>query len=94
MNASSIGCTLLFLDLSQLRRCALNGPNVPDTATIDFPRGLQHRIHQKVLSGLYPAAELVERALAPEWGAEKAILDVGTGPGHWSVPDPIFRGAI
>lgn len=50
---------------------------------LNVSRGLQHRIHCAVLGGLYPGAELVERALAPEWGTEKAILDVGTGPGHW-----------
>lgn len=46
-------------------------------------RGLQHRIHARVLRGLYPGAAEVERALALTDGVEKTVLDVGTGPGHW-----------
>lgn len=46
-------------------------------------RGLQHKIHTYVMGGLYPGPDIVERVLAPEWGVEKAVLDVGTGPGHW-----------
>ena len=42
-------------------------------------------MHCTVLGGLYPGAEVVERVLAYEWGVEKAILDVGTGPGHWAI---------
>jgi len=52
---------------------------------VHFFRGLQHRIHGFVLGNLYPGAEVIDRILAPEWGVEKAILDVGTGPGHWAL---------
>ena len=48
---------------------------------------MQHQVLKMTLGGLYPAgaAELVKRALVPEPGRKRAILDVGTGTGAWYV---------
>ncbi|KAF8339182.1 S-adenosyl-L-methionine-dependent methyltransferase [Cantharellus anzutake] len=53
---------------------------------VEFDRlALQHRIHYHILGSLYPGGDLVDRILAPEWGVEKAVLDVGCGACHWAV---------
>lgn len=44
---------------------------------------LQHHIFTLSLGGLYPAADLVRRALQPRPNFKPAILDVGTGSGSW-----------
>ncbi|TBU35695.1 S-adenosyl-L-methionine-dependent methyltransferase [Dichomitus squalens] len=46
---------------------------------------LQHQIITLALGGLYPAPNLVRRALAPRPGKTPAILDVGTGSGSWAI---------
>ncbi|PIL24243.1 hypothetical protein GSI_13996 [Ganoderma sinense ZZ0214-1] len=52
---------------------------------------LQHQIITLALGGLYPAPNLVRKALAPRPGKAPAILDVGTGSGSWSAMcDQIF----
>ncbi|KAF8315417.1 S-adenosyl-L-methionine-dependent methyltransferase [Clavulina sp. PMI_390] len=65
--------------------------NQSDTYYLPAGRSrLEHKIHCKLLGGLYPGVEVVEAALAQEWGVERAILDVGTGPGHWAI-DMAYR---
>ncbi|RDX56492.1 S-adenosyl-L-methionine-dependent methyltransferase [Lentinus brumalis] len=46
---------------------------------------LQHQIITLALGSLYPAPNLVRRALAPRPGKTAAILDVGTGSGSWAI---------
>ncbi|KAM5532078.1 hypothetical protein V8D89_014242 [Ganoderma adspersum] len=46
---------------------------------------LQHQIITLALGGLYPAPNLVRKALAPRSGKAPAILDVGTGSGSWAI---------
>ena len=44
---------------------------------------LQHQVLTIALDGLFPAPNLVRRALSPRQGKVPAILDVGTGSGSW-----------
>ncbi|KAI0723973.1 S-adenosyl-L-methionine-dependent methyltransferase [Cerioporus squamosus] len=46
---------------------------------------LQHQIITLALGSLYPAPNLVRRALAPRPGKTPAVLDVGTGSGSWAI---------
>ncbi|KAI0748536.1 S-adenosyl-L-methionine-dependent methyltransferase [Daedaleopsis nitida] len=46
---------------------------------------LQHQVITLALGGLFPASNLVRRALAPRPGKISAILDVGTGSGSWAI---------
>ncbi|KAI0807727.1 S-adenosyl-L-methionine-dependent methyltransferase [Fomes fomentarius] len=46
---------------------------------------LQHQIITLALGGLYPAPNLVRRALAPRPGKVPTVLDVGTGSGSWAI---------
>ncbi|KAI0636697.1 S-adenosyl-L-methionine-dependent methyltransferase [Trametes polyzona] len=46
---------------------------------------LQHQVITLALGGLYPAPDLVRRALRPRPGKMPAILDVGTGSGSWAI---------
>ncbi|KAI0672942.1 S-adenosyl-L-methionine-dependent methyltransferase [Trametes maxima] len=46
---------------------------------------LQHQVISLALGGLYPAPDLVRRALRPRPGKIPAILDVGTGSGSWAI---------
>ncbi|KAI0822861.1 S-adenosyl-L-methionine-dependent methyltransferase [Trametes gibbosa] len=46
---------------------------------------LQHQVITLALGGLFPAPDLVRRALRPRPGTPPAILDVGTGSGSWAI---------
>lgn len=46
---------------------------------------LQHHIQTISLGSLYPAPDLVRRALQPRPYPTPAILDVGTGSGSWAI---------
>ncbi|KAI0082841.1 S-adenosyl-L-methionine-dependent methyltransferase [Panus rudis PR-1116 ss-1] len=46
---------------------------------------LQHHIYTLSLGSLYPAPDLVRKALQPQPGKSRAILDVGTGSGSWAI---------
>lgn len=46
---------------------------------------IQHNIYKAMVGGLYPARDLVRRALAPRNGSAPQILDVGTGSGTWYI---------
>ncbi|KAI0664665.1 S-adenosyl-L-methionine-dependent methyltransferase [Cubamyces menziesii] len=46
---------------------------------------LQHQVITLALGGLYPAPDLVRRALRPRPGKAPAVLDVGTGSGSWAI---------
>ncbi|KDQ16365.1 hypothetical protein BOTBODRAFT_31050 [Botryobasidium botryosum FD-172 SS1] len=46
---------------------------------------MQHRMHLKGIDGLYIRKDDVRKVLAPDSGAQKAILDVGCGTGAWAI---------
>ncbi|KAI8989708.1 S-adenosyl-L-methionine-dependent methyltransferase [Trametes punicea] len=46
---------------------------------------LQHQVITLALGGLYPAPDLVRRALRPRPGKAPGVLDVGTGSGSWAI---------
>lgn len=46
---------------------------------------LQHHQYTMCLGRLYPAPDLVWRALRPRRDRRPAIMDVGTGSGSWRV---------
>ncbi|KZV85115.1 S-adenosyl-L-methionine-dependent methyltransferase [Exidia glandulosa HHB12029] len=45
----------------------------------------QHLMHLIAIGGLYIAKDAVRRALAPEAGVQRRILDLGTGGGNWAI---------
>lgn len=52
---------------------------------------LQHHIQTISLGSLYPAPDLVRRALQPRTYPTPAILDVGTGSGSWYAVTPLAK---